>query len=190
MQARKNFLNYIEKHLLIVDVQKDFEEYFPDNYINELNTLASEMKYVYQIWDKNQNDEPDYKFPNEVMSTYKYYGDSIDVDSLTEESLKEYNDDSKANFYYDSEYEPKKYNVKDGGFYIYIGMGNNGPGHEWFLVRPNIIEFMETLKNKLGNNILFLAGGAEKECLYDVEIALEFAFNIKYKKLTNYTYSA
>ena len=184
------FKDFINKHLLIVDVQKDFTKFFPPNYLNNINNLCKQMSKVYQIWDSNDANKPDYKFPNQVLSVDKKYGSDLDKNILTPKSLKELNKDFKDNFFYDSEYNPKIYHTNDGGFYIYIGMGNDGPGHQWFLVTPKLVNFFNTLKKDLNGNILYLAGGAERECLYDVEITLIHGFDIGYQKLDEYTYMA
>ena len=77
--------------------------------------------------------------------------------------------------------------MTDGRILIYVGMGGQGPGHEWFFIPKEVVELCKKLQDSTA--MIYLAGGANQECLYDVEIALQH-FGIDFNKLDDYVYSA
>jgi len=159
------FESYAPKVLLIVDVQKPFKEFFPCEYLKKLKWYAGQFETVYQIWDETEAEAPSYQFHNEVQTIVKQYGgdvDESDMENMTDES---------AVIFKQEEYDYNtKFDLKDGGAIYYIGNGGEGPGHEWFRVSKEYIEFLNELKRL--NAEIILVGGGKFECIYDVEISL------------------
>jgi hypothetical protein len=64
--------------LVVVDVQKEFEKFIPQGYVDKLNEYCKEFKEVYQIWDSHKAQKPTWKFNNEVKAITKKYGTTYD----------------------------------------------------------------------------------------------------------------
>jgi len=183
----KKFDDFSQSVLIIVDVQKPFSTYFPDNYVEKLKKLASKIDSVYQIWDSNNEGVKDYEFPNEVLSIEKQFGGKPEIELLTPNSKEDFMKDNQAQYFFNEHGNGNAYNMTDGRILIYVGMGGQGPGHEWFIIPKDVVSLFKELKNSPA--MIFLAGGADFECLYDIEVALHF-FNINFKKLDDYIYKA
>jgi hypothetical protein len=178
------YLNYINEQnannltnhdgiLLIVDVQKEFENFIPQGFINALFEYCNEFNKVYQIWDSNKTNKKSYKFPNEINNYVKKYGTTF---SNVLEDVVEY-----LNKEYPNAKEGDKFKFKDNDSYV-VKVINN---HNWFYIPEKIVDFFEKMKNK---NII-LVGGADNECLKDVFIALQ-SFNVCPVYNHKYIYSA
>ncbi len=174
----KKFLEYIYESqtdgiLMIVDVQKEFSEFIPQGFVDQLINYCRSFHTVYQIWDSNKASKPSYTFPNERKSIIKKFGTKFSDD--LEETVAQLN---------------KKYpNAKEGDIFEFddinsyvVRVKNN---HSWFYVPEKMAQLFTTLK---GKNVI-VCGGADNECLQDVYEAMEsFGIIPKYEK--KYIYSA
>jgi len=162
------FENYNPKVLVIVDIQEGFSKFFPCDYLKKIHLFAKQFKTVYQIWDETDAESPSYKFENQVDTIVKTYGgdvDEYDIKNMTTESQERFNVDHKVEDY------SEKYGFNDGGALFFIGMGKGeDPGHMWFRVSKEYMDFLEELKRI--NADVILVGGGKWECIYDVEITL------------------
>lgn len=173
------------EHLVIVDVQKSFKQYFSDLYLDSLMKYAKEFKYVYQIWDNHslgKNIDTDYlysknptipingdlyKFPGQVSLTEKKYKYDVDVkffeQILDKDTLyKMYN--TKFNI-------GDTFETKYGTYIIYIG--NN---HQFFHVPLKMVNLFKKLS---GKKVVFV-GGSYEECFKDVVVAAKsFGVDVK-----------
>jgi len=157
--------------LLIVDVQKEFGDYIPPDFVKNLTEYCKEFKDVYQIWDYNNSKKPTFKFPNQKKSIKKRFGKSFlkDDESLR---LKNLEKDKK-------EGEKVILNGVDAQF---IRVNNN---HKWFMVRSELLDLLQSLEGKK----VVLVGGADNECLEDVNIACR-TFGVNVALNHKYIYSA
>ena len=185
-QYTKKFGELLDRRLIIVDVQEPFSENFPPDYINKLNKLSNKMNAVYQIWDANNDGKPDYTFPKEQIKIMKKYGTKPEKVELTPESQSLFDTDVGKQNHFDEEYG-KAYPTTDGGELLYIGMGGSGPGHEWFKIPPELVKLLQQLQQT--NAKVYIAGGANKECLYDIESSL-YHYKISHSLLPDFVYSA
>lgn len=183
----KNFNDFSDKKLIIVDVQEPFKEFFPENYIDKLNQLSQTMQEVFQVWDSNENGKINYKFPNQAATIEKKFGGKPNFNDLTTEAQQEFQKDNKKEFYFNTDGNTKIYQQNDGTILTYVGMGGHSPGHEWFIIPKQLISLAQYLKKS--NSAIYIVGGANQECLYDIEIALT-NLGVNFTKLNNYTYSA
>lgn len=183
----KKFEDFTNTILIIVDVQEPFSKYFPDNYIEKLSNLSSKMDKVYQIWDSNDGSVKDYEFPNETESLEKQFGAKPDINLIEPEYQKQFTEDSNNNNFFNEEGATNGYPMTDGRVLIYVGMGGQGPGHEWFFIPSKVKDLFKDLQYT--SDMIYLVGGANQECLYDIEIALQY-YGINFKKLDDYVYSA
>ena len=160
------------KVLVIVDVQKEFDEYIQHDLVDALSAYAEKFDTVYQIWDTHNNTvAPTHSFPGQVDSVPKKYG------------KKHFSDDVKNYIkkIEDSSEEGRTFKLDNDEGYI-VRVKNN---HDWFYVNPEIVDLISKLK---GNKVI-LAGGADGECLEDVYQTF-LAFGLKTHINKKYTYSA
>lgn len=183
----KKFDDFTNGTLIIVDVQEPFSEYFPENYVEELNDLASKMNKVYQIWDSNDESKKDYTFPNETMSFEKQFGGKPEIDLIVPNAQQNYIQDEKDTNFFNESGDTKSYQLQNGDILLYVGMGGQGPGHEWFIIPTKIKDLFISLQDS--EDMIYLVGGANQECLYDIEVALHH-LDVKFQKLDDYVYSA
>ncbi|MCK9446140.1 hypothetical protein M0Q50_04520 [bacterium] len=174
MKKFSKILEQQEQHdniLIIVDVQKEFEEFIQNNLVDELNKYAQTFSEVYQIWDSNKASKPSYTFPNEKAQYVKKYGTTFSRD------LEKVRDKLKQNY------------TKEGDLFRFSGMDsyivrvkNN---HGFFYIPEDMANFFKTIKGKK----VIVVGGAFGECIKDVFEALEsFGVFPQYNK--KYIYSA
>jgi len=164
-------LNKHDDILVIVDVQKIFGKFIPENFEKKLNKYSGSFKTVYQIWDSNKIDKQSYKFDNEIKSVRKNYGTKFSKE------LVKFTDQLNIDY-------P---NVKEGDIFQYnneyvVKVDNN---HNWFYVNSGLMSLYDELKNKT----LIIVGGADHECIYDVYISMK-SFNINPIYNHDYIYSA
>lgn len=160
------------KVLVIVDVQKEFDEYIQHDLVDALSKYAENFDTVYQIWDTHNNTvAPTHSFPGQVDSVPKKYGKKHFSEEVTD-FIKSIEDSSD---------EGRTFKLSDDEGYV-VRVDNN---HDWFYVNPEIVELISKLK---GNKVI-LAGGADGECLEDVyQTFVAFGLNVHINK--KYTYSA
>lgn len=159
--------------LVVVDVQKEFEKFIPQGYVDQLINYAKNFHTVYQIWDSNKAKSPSYTFPNQKSVIIKKFGTKFS-DEL-EDTVAKLNQ--------------KHPNAKEGDIFEFddvnsfvVRIKNN---HSWFYVPEKMAELFKSLKGKS----VIVVGGANDECLKDVYEAME-SFGIKPKYDHRYIYSA
>lgn len=187
-----------ESILLIIDVQKSFSEFFSKKYVQELKKYCEGFDKVYQIYDnhvegKNPDvqylyeEDPDspisgdmYTFPNQVEVIEKRYRYDVEIDFFKKELTphlykqireREKNEDLKVGEYFET---------KNGTLLVFI---NNN--HNWFECPKKLFNLLESWK---GVEVV-LVGGADRECLTDVEVTAK-SLGVKVKRNDNFIYSA
>lgn len=158
--------------LVIVDVQKEFAKFIQGDLVDELYDYAEKFDKVYQIWDSNQNQiAPTYEFPNQVETVKKKFGKNH-FNGKIQKFTQDVEDISP---------EGTTFKLTDGNGYV-VRVDNN---HEWFYVNPEITNMIEEIKD----DDVVLVGGADGECLEDVEVAFK-AFGLSFRVNKKYVYSA
>jgi hypothetical protein len=207
MRYLKTFESHNNKNediLIIVDVQESFGKFFTKKYVSELKEYCKEFDRVYQIWDNHvdgSNVDKDYlydetpevpvhddlyNFPNQKELIEKRYNYDVDADFykkvLDEETYKDVSnkEDNK---------ELKRgdfFHTKEGTIIVYIG--NN---HKWFHMPKKLYElFIEITEAQVDDQKeVTIVGGADSECLLDVEVAAK-SMGVKFKRNDGYIYSA
>lgn len=190
----KRFFPIFEKfqgsHLVIVDVQEPFRKWWEklgmDDYVESLMEYAKQFNYVYQIWDSIDASKPDFEFPNEVKTIEKNYGGEPDWDELDDQldlsEVERIKKDRKNEDFYDSDYLGNSYDLRTGGKLFYIG-----GDHDWFFTSDELVDLFEELSRVSGK--IVLVGGADNECLTDVERAMEI-MGVKFEVNHDYVYYA
>ena len=160
------------KVLIIVDVQKKFDDFIQHDLVDSLSAYAEKFDTVYQIWDTHNNTvSPTHSFPGQIDSIPKKFGKKHFSDSV-KSFIKEIEDSSKNG---------RTFKLTDDDGYV-VRVKNN---HNWFYVNPEIVNLISSLKGKK----IILAGGADGECLEDIyQTFLSFGLNTHINK--KYTYSA
>ena len=208
MRYLKTFESHNNKDILIiVDVQKSFKKFFNDLYLNELKKYCNKFNRVYQIWDNHidgQNVDKDYlydedpeipvhddlyHFPNQkdlIEKRYNYdvnadfYKKVLDDDVYEEVKSKEERDELKQGDHFPT---------KEGTIIVFIG--NN---HRWYHMPKKLHELFMEITEAQNEDLseirnVFLVGGADGECLDDVEVAAEI-MGVQIKRNPKYIYSA
>lgn len=159
------------KVLVIVDVQKDFNKFIQGDLISELEKYCNNFDQVYQVWDAHKNSvSPTYKFPKQVGAVKKLFGINHFNDKV-----KQYTKEIE-----ESTEEGTTLKLSDGSYVVRVD--NN---HQWFYVNTE----MTDLINKLKDDNVILVGGADDECLKDIEVAFK-AFGVDVNINDKYVYSA
>ena len=178
-------------HLLIVDVQEQFSQFFNDIYLEKLYEHAEMFSNVYQIYDTIDSDKYSYQFPNQVKTISKEYGGGEiqikDANSyFTGETLENFL--KIDNLEYLNDLEPgTNWKMNNGDYYYYIGgQTYNSIGHDWFICSEELYDFFTDIKSR--NISLEVVGGAASECLFDVTTVLE-SLEIEYKLNDKFVYS-
>lgn len=169
--------------LIIVDVQKEFDKYFNNNYLNELNKYTNNFTRVFQIIDTIDTDKNSYIFNNQTKVYHKEYGGELSEDMVEDYFLPNEVEDIKE----------RLLNVNTGDlfktmyneYFVYIG-GQYMGGHEWFYCSNELAEFFNKLYTD--KRQIILVGGAENECLYSIYIIMK-AFNIDVEINKEFTYN-
>jgi hypothetical protein len=166
--------------LVIVDVQKAFDEYIPQNFEKNIMKYCEEFpmddnlgKGVYQIWDSNKAQNQSYNFPNTLRTIRKNYGTKFDS------YIKQITDNLSGK--YPNSKEGDKFKLKNKNAYI-VRIFNN---HKWFYVNEDLYNLYLKLK---GKNVIVI-GGADRECLSDIYVSMK-SFGISPTYNHNYIYSA
>jgi hypothetical protein len=210
MRYLKTFESHNSKDILIVvDVQKSFKKFFNEVYLHELKKYCNEFSKVYQIWDNHvdgrnvdkdylYDEDPEipvhkdlYHFPNQTDLIEKRYNYDVDADFykkvLTSETYEEVKSKEDADELKKGDFFP----TDEGTLIVYIG--NN---HKWYHMPKKLHElFTEVAEAQNMNEGLsevrdvILVGGADGECLTDIEIAAE-AMGVRLKLNHKYIYSA
>jgi hypothetical protein len=199
MKHIRLFENFESKeHLLIVDVQKSFKKYFTDKYLEKIKEYARVFKNVYQIWDNHvqgpnvdkdylYDEKPDipnlrdiYNFPNEKLRIEKRYNYDVDADFyrkiLDEKTYQEVKKKEATKSLKRGDY----FRTTEGTIIVYIG--NN---HVWYHMPIKLYELFKKLK---GQEVVII-GGADGECLLDIEVAAK-SLGVQTIRNKNYIYSA
>jgi hypothetical protein len=177
----KKFSHYIKEDknskndiLIIVDVQKEFNDFIPQGFVKSLIKYCENFHTIYQIWDSNAGQKnPSYTFPNEKLAIIKKFGTKFS-DELDETV-------AKLNKKYPNAKEGDVFNFDDINSYV-VRVKNQ---HSWFYVPEKMANLFKSLK---GKNIT-VVGGAKNECIQDVFESME-SFGIKVKYDERYLYSA
>jgi hypothetical protein len=157
--------------LVIVDVQVSFRG-VTDTYVDGIKELCETFDEVYQIWDSNDVNSPDFKFPNEVDRIRKEYGGF-----LAEEDIDDYEFSEKDKARLKEGFAENHFNqgelfangtAPNRNWFLYVGDTAN---HPWFIFEEKLFQLFEELKNE--GKTAILCGGARMECLYDIEILAE-----------------
>lgn len=199
MKYVKTYENYNDgSSLIIVDVQKSFRKFFSEMYLHELQEYCKSFNNVYQIWDnhidgKNVDKDylydknPDipvngdlYTFSNQKLLIEKRYTYDVDVTFFRKILDKNVYDQIKQK-------EDKKL-LKRGEFFktnygtIIVFVGNN---HNWIHIGKKLLGFLQSLSGKE----VTLVGGADSECLLDIETTA-IALGVIVKRNFKFIYSA
>lgn len=171
-------LNEHDGILVIVDVQKEFAEFQPKNFVKNIFNYSKDFPIqndggVYQIWDANKATNYSYNFPNTIKIIKKNYGFNFDknIKDITERLSKKYQNIK----------EGQKFKLKSKNTYL-VRVHNN---HNWFYVNEDLYNLYLKLKGKTA----IIVGGADNECVEDVYISMKsFGINPIYNH--DYIYSA
>ena len=207
------YLKTFESHssddvLIIVDVQKSFSKYFTDNYVSQLKDYSRGFGRVYQIWDNHvdgknvdkdylYDEDPDapmngdlYHFPNQSDLIEKRYNYNVDADFYKNILDKSVYEDIKSKEDEGSLVRGDSFPTKEGTLIIYIG--NN---HKWYHMPKKLHELFEeinqaqSLNESMSVNDVIMVGGADRECLDDVETAAK-VMGVRLKRNEKFVYSA
>jgi hypothetical protein len=165
--------------LIVVDVQKQFDEFTPKNFEDNIIEYCKDFpidnngKGVYQIWDANKAQNYTYNFPNTVKVIKKNYGTKFD--NKIKDIVK------KLEMNYPDAKEGDKFKLNNKNAYL-IRINNN---HKWFYVNEELYNLYLRLKGLT----VILVGGADRECLTDIYISMK-SFGIKPIYNHDYIYSA
>lgn len=208
MRYLKTFESHNNKDILIiVDVQKSFKKFFNELYLSELKKYCNKFNRVYQIWDNHhlgQNVDKDYLYDRDPEIPVD--GDLYHFPNQKDLIEKRYNYDVNADFYKkvldDDVYEEVKnkeerdelkqgdhFPTKEGTIIVFIG--NN---HRWYHMPKKLHELFMEITEAQNEDLseirnVFLVGGADGECLDDVEVAAEI-MGVQIKRNPKYIYSA
>lgn len=172
------FSDYISENingdiLIVVDVQKEFEQWIPQGLVDKINEYSDGFDTVYQIWDSNKATGPSYTFHNQQGTYEKKYGTTYSKE-IVDYSKKLLEEDPNIE-------EGAIVNVSDWKG-VLVRVKNN---HKWFYVNERLKEFYNTLKGRK----VILIGGADNECLEDVYESMK-AFEINTIYNHEYIYSS
>jgi hypothetical protein len=167
--------NNLSEHdgiLVIVDVQRVFDKFIPDDFEKKIANYCEDFDKVYQIWDSNKVGHHSFNFPKQVKLVRKNYGTKFsDQIVKISKSLEER---------YPNVKEGDKFKIGKNQYLVKVD--NN---HKWFYVNPDIYELYRELQGKK----IILIGGADFECLEDIHISMQsFGINSMYNH--DYIYSA
>jgi hypothetical protein len=166
--------------LIVVDVQKEFSEFQPKNYVHNVFEYCKQFpkddnsgRGVYQIWDSNKAQNFSYNFPNTLMTVRKNYGTKFDA------NIKKTADNLMLKF--PKAKEGDKFKFKDKNAYM-VRINNN---HKWFYVNEDLYNLYLKLKGKT----VVIVGGAGGECEFDIRVSMH-SFGINPVPNKEYIYDA
>jgi hypothetical protein len=189
MKSIVNFVPLFEQYnnetLIIVDVQEPFSKWWNnaghETLPNDINDYCKNFHKVYQIWDDHDAKSPSWKFNNEVAVLRKHYGVDQPDGEIQDYSAYFEGDELKnvMDTINSGVLEPAIFKRKEGNYAILV-CGS----HKWFLATKELVETLLLI-----NDDIILVGGAEGECLKDIEVLLKLigkTFSVNYE----YTYAA
>lgn len=179
------FEAYNNQVIIIVDVQKPFERWWKmngkDNLPEEIDDYCLNFPFAIQIWDDHKAKGPDKKFNNEVFAIQKHYG--VDHADGEIHDYSKYFDDKTyqdvISMVKSNVVQPKMWKTKDGNFAVLV----NG-SHKWFFPTEEMVTILDSITGDI-----VLVGGAEGECLKDIEVLLQL-LGKKYTVNRKYCYNA
>lgn len=209
MRYIKTFESHSSKNvLIIVDVQKSFSKFFTDNYVNQLKDYCQNFGSVYQIWDNHvegknvdkdylYDEDPEmpvngdlYHFPNQSDLIEKRYNYDVDADFYRKILDKSVYDEIKSKEDEGSLVKGDSFPTKEGTLIVYIA--NN---HVWYHMPKKLhdlfseISQAQSTNESISVNDVILVGGADRECLDDVETAAK-VMGVRLKRNDKFIYSA
>ena len=209
MRYLKTFESHSSKDvLIIVDVQKSFSKFFTENYVNQLKDYSRGFGRVYQIWDNHvegkdvdkdylYDEDPDmpmngdlYHFPNQTDLIEKRYNYDVDVDFYRKILDKSVYDEIKSKEKNNSFVKGDSFPTKEGTLIVYIA--NN---HVWYHMPKKLhdlfaeISQAQSVNESVSVKDVILVGGADRECLDDVEVAAK-VMGVRLNRNANFIYSA
>jgi hypothetical protein len=209
MRYLKTFESHSSKNvLIIVDVQKSFSKFFTENYVNQLKDYCNNFGRVYQIWDNHvdgknvdkdylYDEDPDmpmngdlYDFPNQSDLIEKRYNYDVDVDFYRKILDKSVYDEIKSKEKNNSFVKGDSFPTKEGTLIVYIA--NN---HVWYHMPKKLhdlfveISQAQSVNESVSVKDVILVGGADRECLDDVEVAAK-VMGVRLNRNANFIYSA
>jgi hypothetical protein len=209
MRYLKTFESHSSKNvLIIVDVQKSFSKFFTENYVNQLKDYCNNFGRVYQIWDNHvdgknvdkdylYDEDPDmpmngdlYDFPNQSYLIEKRYNYDVDVDFYRKILDKSVYDEIKSKEKNNSFVKGDSFPTKEGTLIVYIA--NN---HVWYHMPKKLhdlfveISQAQSVNESVSVKDVILVGGADRECLDDVEVAAK-VMGVRLNRNANFIYSA
>ena len=174
------------QHLVIVDVQKEFDKWMRPGFIEDVHKHAEKFPNVYQVWDANRAQRPSETFPNQKMTASKRYGYDLqesDIKNHFDQPVQdELASDFASNKFTDENDRRKAYSTRSGDLMCFVGKS-----HQFFMAEKELQKLMEYFKT-LKDGVT-VCGGADGECLADVEAMLDH-YGIPYDKDEQYTYSS
>lgn len=163
--------------LIIVDVLDEFDEYFSDEYIKELNKYTEKFSRVFQICDNTKSKK--YIFKNQISVFNKEYNNTLDINDVDYYFLPQYRNDIRN----------KLINIPDEGeifktihndYWLYLGK------EKWFFCNNQLINFFERLKKQ--QRSVIIVGKDIDDKIDDIYyIMTQIGVNVKYNKKYNYT---
>lgn len=175
-----------DKHLVIVDVQKEFDRWMKPDFIKSVHKYAEQFPNVYQIWDANRAVRPSEKFPNEKMTALKRYGYDLREEDILHHFDNPVQSELKTDFqnkkFEDAQGKRKAYKTRNGELLHFVGKS-----HQFFMAEQELqklIEYFKSLKDGVT-----LCGGADGECLADVEAMLQY-YDVPYDLNRDYVYAS
>ena len=209
MRYLKTFESHSSKDvLIIVDVQKSFSKFFTENYVSQLKDYCRNFGSVYQIWDNHvdgknvdkdylYDEDPDipvngdlYHFPNQSDLIEKRYNYDVDADFYRKILDKSLYDEIKSKEDEGSLVKGDSFPTKEGTLIVYIA--NN---HVWYHIPKKLhdlfseISQAQSTNESISVNDVILVGGADRECLDDVETAAK-VMGVRLKRNDKFIYSA
>ena len=173
-------------HLVVVDVQKEFEKWMKPGFIQSVHEYARKFPNVYQVWDANRTTRPSEKFENEKQSAPKRYGYDLsekDIPNHFDDPVQgELKGDFKSRSFKDAQDRRKAYATRNGDLLLFVGKS-----HQFFMAEKELMKLMEYFKS-LKDGVT-LCGGADGECLADVEALLDH-YGIPYELNRDYVYKS
>lgn len=173
--------------LVIVDVQEPFEKWWIKNgkecLPERINDYCAMFDGTYQIWDDHRAKKPTWEFYKQIMALKKHYGvdnPTGDIKDYTKVFRPEDVEEAMSLAEPKSIATPKLFRTIDGNYIIRVIGGT----HKWFFVSTDLYTAMANITSPI-----VLVGGAEGECLKDVETLLDI-LGKKYRTEHRYCYNA
>jgi hypothetical protein len=175
-----------DKHLVIVDVQKEFEQWMKPGFIQKVHDYAKNIPNVYQVWDANRAQKPSETFQNQKALVPKRYGYDLRSDDIRNHFDKPVQDQLMSDFesrkFVGEDGRRKAYETRDGNLLTFVGKS-----HQFFMAERELrglLEYFKSLKDGVT-----LCGGADGECLADVEALMDH-YGVPYEVNREYVYKS